>query len=219
MDKLCVFDLDGTLVNTIADIAYAANHALEELGYPTCDEDSYRYKIGNGMRMICKRAMPEEAGEDEAKLDEMVKRYNAYYCDHCCDRSKTYPGILELIKNLRAAGVKCAVISNKPHPQTLIVLDPLFQKDDFVYVEGQSDRFPRKPDPTVLEDCMSRLGFTREQTFYVGDSDVDMIFANNAGVAGIGASWGFRGAEELKNSNAACVAETAQDIYDFVMGK
>ena len=72
MVKLCVFDLDGTLVNTIADIAYAANHALEELGYPTCDEDSYRYKIGNGMRMICKRAMPEEAGEDEAKLDEMV---------------------------------------------------------------------------------------------------------------------------------------------------
>jgi len=219
MYKLCVFDLDGTLVNTIADIAFAANYALEKLGYPTCEEDSYRYKIGNGMRMICKRAMPEKAGNDDAKLDEMVAIYNEYYKAHCCDRSKCYPGIIELVAKLREAGVTCAIISNKPHPQTLIVLDTLFKADDFAYVEGQSDRFPRKPDTTVIEDCMAKLGFTKEETVYVGDSDVDMIFANNAGVAGIGASWGFRGREELEGSKATVIAETAEDIYNFVMGK
>lgn len=216
MYKLCVFDLDGTLVNTIKDIAYAANHSLELLGYPTCDEDSYRYKIGNGMRMICKRAMPEEAGNDEAKLDEMVKLYNEYYSVHCCDRSPAYPGMIELIPRLQKAGVTCAVISNKPHPQTMIVMDTLFPDAGFAYIEGQSDRFPRKPDPTVLLDCVEKLGFTREETVYVGDSDVDMIFSHNAGVTGLGVAWGFRGREELEGSQADGIADTADDIFDFV---
>ncbi len=131
MYKLCVFDLDGTLVNTIADIAYAANHSLEEMGYPVCEEDSYRMKVGNGMRMICKRALPEEAGEDEAILDEMVRRYNEYYSAHCCDRSTLYPGIAELVDDLVKAGVTVAVISNKPHHQTLIVLDTLLHGAKF----------------------------------------------------------------------------------------
>ncbi len=217
MYKLCVFDLDGTLVDTIADIAYAANYALTQMGYPTCPTDSYRQKIGNGMRMICKRAMPHQESENEEKLDEMVARYNEYYCAHCCDRSMPYKGIVELVARLKEAGILCAVISNKPHPQTQIVLQTLFEKGDFVYVEGQSARFPKKPDPTVLQDCMRKLECAPEQTIYVGDSNVDVVFAHNAGVACVGASWGFRGREELEQAGADFIANVADDIYQFVI--
>ena len=237
--KLCAFDLDGTLVNTIADIAYAANHALEELGYPPCEEDSYRYKVGNGMRMICKRALPEEVQENEEILQEMIRRYDAYYSAHCCDRSRAYPGIPELIRDLRQAGVKLAVISNKPHAQSLIVLKTLFgyqepdpakdslqseakapsgEREEFFYVQGQSERFARKPDPEALLDCIAQAGVPKEECIYVGDSDVDVEFARRAGLSCIGAAWGFRGRGELEEAGAAYIAEKTEDIYRYAAG-
>lgn len=240
--KICIFDLDGTLVNTIADIAFAANRTLQELGYPPCEEDSYRYKVGNGMRMICKRALPEEVQEDEDVLQEMIWRYDAYYSAHCCDRSRAYPGIPELIRDLREAGVKLAVISNKPHSQTMIVLRTLFHQDesqpetaagpdnkqpeasacrdnDFFYVQGQSERFARKPDPEALLDCIAQTGLPKEEIIYVGDSDVDVEFARRAGIACIGASWGFRGRGELEQAGAVYIAETAADVFNYVTGQ
>ncbi len=216
MYKLCVFDLDGTLVNTIADIAYAANYALQQQGYPVWEEDSYRYKVGNGMRMICKRALPEEVRENETILENTIRIYNDYYCVHCCDRSKTYPGIHEMVAALNEKGVKCAVISNKPHPQTMIVLNTLFHDGDFAYIEGQSDRFAKKPAADTLLDCMEKMGVTKEETVYVGDSDVDAIFAKNAGVDCIGVAWGFRGREELENAEAKIVVDSAEEIVRFV---
>ena len=225
--KVCVFDLDGTLVNTIADIAYAANHTLEELGYPPCEEDSYRYKVGNGMRLICQRALPEEVRDDETVLEEMIRRYDAYYSAHCCDRSRAYPGIPELIRGLHEAGIRCAVISNKPHPQTLIVMKTLFHycendtaggSGDFFYVQGQSGRFARKPDPEALLDCIAQSGAPEEEIIYVGDSNVDVEFARRAGIACIGAAWGFRGREELEQAGAAYIAEEAADILHFALG-
>jgi len=221
--KACIFDLDGTLVNTIADIAFAANYALEELGYPPCEEDSYRYKVGNGMRLICQRALPEEVRENEEVLQEMIRRYDAYYRAHCCDRSRAYPGIPELIRDLHQAGVKLAVISNKPHPQTLIVMETLFGYQEsesrpgaFFYVQGQSERFAKKPDPEALLDCIAKTGLPKEEIIYVGDSDVDVEFARRAGLDCIGCSWGFRGREELEQAGAAYIAEKAEDIFKYV---
>ena len=220
--KVCIFDLDGTLVNTIADIAYAANRTLEELGYPPCDEDSYRYKVGNGMRLICQRALPEEVRDDETVLQEMIRRYDQYYSAHCCDRSRAYPGIPELIRELNEAGIRCAVISNKPHPQTLIVMKTLFdyRENDpaggFFYVQGQSERFARKPDPEALLDCITQSGVPKKEIIYVGDSNVDVEFASRAGIACIGAAWGFRGRAELEQAGAAYIAEKAEDIFRIV---
>ena len=219
MYKLCAFDLDGTLVDTVADIAYAANWALEQMGFPPCETESYRRKVGNGMRKLCERALPEEVRQDERILDELVERYDAYYRAHCCDRSRAYPGITELPGALRAAGVRCAVISNKPHPQSMIVLRTLFREDDFFYIEGQSEKFARKPDPEALLDCIAAAGVTKEETVYVGDSDVDAVFARNAGVDCIGCAWGFRGREELEQAGVTCIAETADDILRFVTGQ
>ena len=220
--KACLFDLDGTLVDTIADIAYAANHSLEEMGYPPCEEESYKYKVGNGMRMICKRALPEEVREDEQILQDMIRRYDQYYSAHCCDRSRAYPGIPELIRDLRKAGVLLAVISNKPHPQTQIVMQTIFQyhddKNDFFYVQGQCDRFPRKPEPEVLLDCIARTGLPKEEIIYVGDSNVDVEFARRAGIPCIGVTWGFRGREELEEAGAAYIAETAEEVFSYVTG-
>ena len=213
MYKLCAFDLDGTLVDTIADIAFSVNLILEQMGYPVCEEDSYRRKVGNGMRLLCRRALPEDVQDDEAVLEELVRRYDAYYSAHCCDRSRAYPGIPELIVRLRKAGVRCAVISNKPHAQSQIVLGTLFSEDDFDYVEGQSSRFARKPDPEALIDCMKTLGMSEDETVYVGDSDVDAVFAANAGVACIGVSWGFRGRKELEEAGASFIADTADEIF------
>ena len=224
--KACIFDLDGTLVNTIADIAFAANRTLEELGYPPCDEDSYRYKVGNGMRMICKRALPEEVRDNEEVLQEMIRRYDAYYSAHCCDRSRAYPGIPELIRDLHQAGVKLAVISNKPHPQTLIVMETLFGYQEsesrpgaFFYVQGQCERFAKKPDPEALLDCIAQTGIPKEEIIYVGDSDVDVEFARRAGLDCIGCSWGFRGREELERAGAVYIAENAADIFSYVTGQ
>lgn len=236
--KACIFDLDGTLVNTIADIAFAANYALEELGYPPCEEDSYRYKVGNGMRMICQRALPGEVRENEEVLQEMIRWYDTYYKAHCCDRSRAYPGIPELIRDLHQAGVKLAVISNKPHPQTLIVMETLFgyqdpdvsengfrregnnppkgSSDAFFYVQGQCERFAKKPDPEALLDCIAKTGLPKEEIIYVGDSDVDVEFARRAGLDCIGCSWGFRGREELEQAGAAYIAEKAEDIFKYV---
>ena len=216
--KVCAFDLDGTLVNTIADIAYAANHALEEMGYPTCDEDSYRYKVGNGMRMICMRALPEEIRDSEEILQEMIRRYDAYYSAHCCDRSRAYPGIPELLHDLREAGVKLAVISNKPHLQSMIVMNTLFLGgEEFFYMQGQSERFARKPDPEALLDCIAQAGVPKEECIYVGDSDVDVEFARRAGIPCIGAAWGFRGRSELEQAGAAFIAEQAEDVKELVL--
>ncbi|MBR2561636.1 MAG: HAD family hydrolase [Eubacterium sp.] len=218
MYKVCVFDLDGTLVNTIADIAYGANRALQQMGYPTHEEEAFRWMVGNGMQMLCKRALPKEVQDNNAILAELVERYNSYYCEHCCDISRPYPGIPEMIEKLKQAGVLCAVISNKPHPQTQIVMRTLFQNDDFFYIEGQSERFARKPDPEALLDCISHSKASKSDVVYVGDSDVDAVFAHNAGIDCIGVAWGFRGKEELEHAGVKYLAETAEDIVDIVTG-
>ena len=218
MYKVCVFDLDGTLVNTISDIAFGVNRALKQMGYPTHEEDAFRKMVGNGMQMLCRRALPEDKRDDEAVVADLVERYNSYYCEHCCDSSRPYPGIPEMLLALKKAGVLCAVISNKPHPQTQIVLSTLFKKDDFFYAEGQSERFARKPDPEALNDCIARSGISKENVVYVGDSDVDAVFAKNAGIDCIGVAWGFRGKTELENAGVKYLAETAEDIVAFVTG-
>ena len=216
MYKLCAFDLDGTLVNTISDIAFAVNRALRQMDLPVHEEDAYYRMVGNGMQMLCKRALPEDLREDEEVLSTLIERYDSYYRAHCCDRSRAYPGIPELIRDLNRAGIRCAVISNKPHPQTQIVMQTLFREEDFFHIQGQSERFARKPDPETLLDCIARSGFSKEEIIYIGDSNVDAAFAKNAGVACIGVSWGFRGRQELEEAGADYIAETPEEILSFV---
>ena len=238
--QVCIFDLDGTLVNTLADMAFAANRALTGLGLPPCPEDDYRYKVGNGMRLLCQRALPEEVRDDQRILEEMIRAYDSYYSAHCCDRSRAYPGIPELIRDLRQEGVLLAVISNKPDDQTRTVMRTLFQyredrndstdpaplqkersvrgENDFFYVQGQRAEVAKKPDPEALLDCIRKSGLPKEVCIYVGDSNVDVEFAARAGIPCIGAAWGFRGRRELEEAGAAFVAGSAADVFAYVTG-
>ena len=219
MYKLCAFDMDGTLADTLADIAYAANHALELQGFPTWSVDEYRQKVGYGMRELCRRALPEELRRDEAAVDKMMSMFDSYYREHCCVRTELFPGIRELLDKLHDAGIMCAIITNKSEVQTGIVLDELFKPDDFIYVKGLTDQNYKKPDPRLFYDCMKALSVEPKETVYVGDSDVDVIFACNAGVDSVGAAWGIRGRAELEAAGATFTADTADEVYRFITGK
>ena len=217
MYKLCAFDLDGTLVNTLADIAGAVNYSLRQMGYPEHEEDDYRLMVGNGMPALCRLALPEEVRDDGQTPAKLMEIYRKRYFEHCCDKSQAYPGIPEMVRKLNNDGILCAVITNKPQPQSECVLKTLFREDDFFYLQGQSSRFARKPDPETLLDCIQTAGIAKEDTVYVGDSDVDVVFAHNAGIACIGVSWGFRGRAELEQAGAEYITDTAEELYSLVV--
>lgn len=209
MFKLYVFDLDGTLVDSIWDISASTNYALKELGYPQHEKDAYYRMVGNGVEMLCRRAVPNGGNWQKA-----LELFREHYAVHCCDKTSSYPGIKEMLLKLNDKGALCAVLSNKPHQQTVNVVETVLGKDLFKMVMGKSPRFPVKPDPASLLYIMDELGIQKEETAFVGDSDVDMTLARAAGVFGIGVSWGYRGRSELMQNGAGAVADNAQDILN-----
>ena len=187
------FDLDGTLVNSLADIAAAVNGALEELGLPVFPEEDYRHKAGNGIRKLCQRALP--AGREEL-LEDLIAGYRRRY---------------ELLEALREAGLKTAVITNKPADQTARVMT-LFRENAVDLVFGQHEPFPVKPDPRSFFHVAETLGLRPEEVVYCGDSDVDIFFAHNAGALGAGCLWGFRGRAELEAAGADLLAADPDEL-------
>lgn len=215
MDKLCVFDLDGTLVNTINDIADAVNASLVSLGCPPHPDAAYTQMVGDGMHMLCVRALPEDK---KALVDELERRYAARYIENCCVRSAPYPGIPELLHRLGAAGIPCAIASNKPDAQTRRVLRHYFPDIAFAAAYGQRPELPRKPAPDLLARVMRECGATPGRTIYVGDSNVDVQFAHAAGVRCAGAAWGFRGAQELRAAGADWVVSHPDELDALIRG-
>ena len=214
MYKLCAFDLDGTLVNTINDIADAVNRSLLSLGCPTHSESEYLKMVGDGMRMLCVRALPENKKD---LTDELVRRYASSYIENCCVRSELYPGVARMLNALHAAGIRCAVASNKPDPQTRRVVQHYLADFSFAQVLGQRDEIPRKPAPDMLVRVMDACGVLPQETIYIGDSNVDVRFAHAAGVKCIGAAWGFRGRDELEAEGADLIAETPDEIEKLLV--
>ena len=219
MYRFCVFDLDGTLVNTLADVTFAVNHTLEGMGLPVFTEDDYRLMIGDGVQKLCERVLPPEVRQDPEKFNYLLREYSSYYKAHCCDRSLPYDEIPGVLQSLRESGIPTALLSNKPQPQTDVVLANCLAGHTFLYARGQSDRFPRKPDPGVFFDCLKTTGFSAEETIYVGDSNVDVRFAHAAGVRCIGAAWGFRGEKELRDAGADYIAQQPADILSIISGR
>ncbi|MBO5364613.1 MAG: HAD family hydrolase [Clostridia bacterium] len=214
MNRLCVFDLDGTLVDSVTDIADAINRSLRKLGKQEHPVDAYYKMVGNGMEMLCRRALPD--GTEEEVL-ELIQLYKEDYLRNCCVKTMVYPGMKALLRVLQERGIKLAILSNKPQEQTEVILDTLFSNEIFEEVIGAGPRYPRKPDPSALIDIMDTLGFEAEDVFYIGDSDVDMNLACNTGVSGIGVAWGFRGRAELENAGACYVADTADELLAYIL--
>lgn len=217
MIKLVVFDLDGTLADTLADLANAMNFALARQNLPTYPVDDYRHFVGNGVDNLIRVTMgnaftPE--GAERTKAD-----FKAYYAEHCKDCTVAYDGLEQMLDRLAATGIATAVISNKPNQFVPEILSALYPRHTFLSAWGQQDKFPRKPSPESLEALIKQSGFQKSDTLYVGDSNVDVMFAHNAGVRVCGVSWGFRGAQELREAGADDIVDSAEELYLLVNGE
>lgn len=213
MYKLCIFDMDGTVVNSIGDIAAALNRALEKMGYPTHKEDRYYKMVGDGMAVLCRRAIE---GAPEEEVQKLIALYDADYKNNCCERSYIYEGMSDAIKRLKEEGVRCAILSNKPHLQLMEIAKVLFEDDMFDEILGHTPQFPPKPDPSSLIYLMNKMGYDSEDVVFVGDSNVDIRLGKAADVFTVGVTWGFRGEEELRAEGVDAIVNTAEELYNII---
>lgn len=215
MKKLAIFDLDGTLLNTIADLAHSTNYALNKLGYPTHEIEKYNFMVGNGVNKLFERALPE--GE---KTEENIRRvrneFVPHYDIHNADDSRPYPGISELLSYLQSTGIQLAVASNKYQAATEKLVAHYFPQINFTAVFGQREGVNVKPDPIIVFDILKLANVEKEDVLYIGDSGVDMQTAANAGVTACGVTWGFRPKSELEAFNPAYIVDTAEKIKELI---
>lgn len=211
MKKLVIFDLDGTLLNTIADLANSTNHALEKLGYPAHEPEQYNFMVGNGINKLFERALPD-GEKTEANVLRVREEFIPYYDLHNADESRPYPGIPELLETLQAQGMQLAVASNKYQTATEKLVAHYFPQIRFIAVFGQREGVKVKPDATIVEDILCISGTPKEEVLYVGDSGVDMQTALNAGVTACGVTWGFRPRTELEGFHPQYIVDKAEEI-------
>ncbi len=211
MKKLVIFDLDGTLLNTIADLGVATNFALEQCHFPTHDLAEYKNFVGNGINKLFERALPENE-RNPLNISCIREQFLPFYGRHNCDHTRPYEGIELLLKNLQARGVKIAVASNKYQAATERLVRHYFPEIDFVAVFGQRDGVPLKPDPQVVFDILQRTNCQKSDALYVGDSGTDMQTAQNAEVEAVGVTWGFRPRTELEQMKPAHIVDKAEEI-------
>ena len=215
MKKLVIFDLDGTLLDTIADLAESANYALKQLGYPTHDVETIRTFVGNGINKLLERALPPHE-QTEENVMRMRSHFVPYYDVHNADLSSPYPGIVNLLEDLQAKGIQIAVASNKYQAATVKLVKQYFPDIDFVEILGQREGINVKPDPTIVFDILKKAKVSCEETLYVGDSGVDMQTAINAGVDAVGVTWGFRPRAELESFRPMGLIDKAKELLEFI---
>lgn len=215
MKRLAIFDLDGTLIDTIADLATATNHALTQFGYPTHTVDEYRFFVGNGINRLFERALPEGEKSQENIL-KIRAEFVPFYNIHNADLSRPYPGIHQMLSELQKAGMRLAVASNKYQEATVKLISQYFPDIRFTAVFGQREGVPTKPDPQVIEEIIRMADVNKATTVYIGDSSVDMETGRNARVTTIGVSWGFRPRTELEAYHPDFIADCSNDILHFL---
>lgn len=203
-----LFDLDGTLLNTLEDIADSMNRALFENGFPEHPLEAYRYFVGDGVKTLTKRA----TGFKEDLVPIVQKAYQSYYAAGCRNKTRPYEGVAKMLAGLVQRGLKLCVFSNKPHQDTLNVMAYYFPDMRFDAIRGQKENVPVKPDPTGAIEITRELGIPPEDFLYVGDTGVDMACANAAGMIPVGALWGFRPREELMEHHARHMIEKPEEL-------
>lgn len=213
--KTIIFDLDGTLLDTLSDLADSANYTMEQMGYPTHPLESYRYFVGNGVPKLLERCLPEDKRTEE-NIVAAREIFAEYYNVHFADKTKSYDGVVELLESLKKSGVKMAVASNKSDEFAQSIVKRFFG-NAFDMVQGGREDVPKKPAPDIAYGIMDKLEAVPEKTYFAGDSNVDMFTAKNAGITAIGCLWGFRTKEELLEGGAKFLAEKPSDIYDIII--
>lgn len=216
MKKLVIFDLDGTLLNTIADLGSAVNYALRSHGLAEHPLSAYNYMVGNGVRKLIERAAPDVTPEEEESL---LKDFRKYYDEHCTDMTEPYPGITDLLLELTARDIKVAVASNKYQAAVDKIIKHYFPEIPFVTLRGERSGYPTKPDPSVIFAVLSQCPTSKEDVMMAGDSAVDIETARRACIESVGVTWGFRPVSELTEAYADHIVSDANEILRLAIAE
>lgn len=213
MKQLAIFDLDGTLLNTIADLGASTNFALSEMGYAEHPLSAYNFMVGNGVRKLMERAQPDASSET---IDRLLEHFRQHYDEHCTDTTQPYPGVPELLSELSSRGLRLAVATNKYQSAAEKIISHFFPQIKFEAVLGQIPERPVKPDPSVVFSILGMCPTPKRDVIYIGDSAVDIETARRACVESVGVTWGFRPVSELRKACADHVVSNPEEILKFL---
>lgn len=216
MYKACIFDLDGTLTNTLDSLVYSTNETLKEMKLPQITEDECRLFVGNGARVLMEKALSSSGVENLARIEEAMQIYGRIFDANCTYHVVPYEGITEMLESMKNQGLKLAVLSNKPHKQAVHVVETIFGRETFQWIQGQIDTVPRKPNPTAVLQIAEKLGVSPAETMYIGDSEVDVATGKNAQMHTVGVTWGFRGKAVLENAGAESIVDSPKEIINMI---
>lgn len=210
-----IFDMDGTLLNTLEDLGDCMNRVLARAGYPTHPIDDYRYFVGDGIMNLVRRVLPEQR-RDEETIRQIQTAMAEEYGKHWADKTDLYPGVSGLLDELRKREIRRGILSNKPHSSTEVIANRFFKDWQFDPVFGARDGVPRKPDPAAALEICTHWGLEPSEVLYAGDTNTDMQTARQGGMFAVGVLWGFRSREELIENGAKELISTPQDILQFI---
>lgn len=213
---IVIFDLDGTLLNTIGDLAASVDYVMRSRNLPEHTDAEYRQMVGGGIKRLVERALPEYLSKDEAYVDECVTQFRRYYVDNIDRHTVPYEGMHELLRDLQRQGVKLAVASNKFQHGTDRLVSKFFSDIDFVAIEGNREGAPLKPNPQIVTGILERAAIAKERAVMIGDSGIDIRTASAAGIDSIGVAWGFRFAEELYEAGAERVVSKVDELREYL---
>lgn len=214
--KACIFDLDGTLTNTLESMTYSVNLTLEEMGLSKITKDQCRLFVGNGARVLMEKSLKAVGDTDASRIEEGMEIYGRIFDRNCTYHVTPYEGIPEMLKALKDKGIQLAVLSNKPDRQTVKVVKAIFGEELFDYAQGQKEGIRRKPEPDGEWYLMEQMHVSKEECLYIGDSEVDAATGRNAGLKTIGVLWGFRDRKTLETAGADDLIDRPDELLQFV---
>ena len=214
--KACIFDLDGTLTNTLESMTYSVNLTLEEMGLSKITKDQCRLFVGNGARVLIEKSLKAAGDTDASRIEEGMEIYGRIFDRNWTYHVTPYEGIPEMLKALKDKGIQLAVLSNKPDRQTVKVVKAIFGEELFDYAQGQKEGIRRKPEPDGVWYLMEQMHVSKEECLYIGDSEVDAATGRNAGLKTIGVLWGFRDRKTLETAGADHLIERPEELLQFV---
>lgn len=214
--KACIFDLDGTLTNTLESMTYSVNLTLEEMGLSKITKDQCRVFVGNGARVLIEKSLKAAGDTDASRIEEGMEIYGRIFDRNCTYHVTPYEGIPEMLKALKDKGIQLAVLSNKPDRQTVKVVKAIFGEELFDYAQGQKEGIRRKPEPDGVWYLMEQMHVSKEECLYIGDSEVDAATGRNAGLKTIGVLWGFRDRKTLETAGADDLIDRPDELLQFV---
>ena len=214
--KACIFDLDGTLTNTLESMTYSVNLTLKEMGLSQITKDQCRMFVGNGARVLIEESLKVSGDPKASRIEEGMKIYGRIFDQNCTYHVTPYKGIPEMLKALKDKGIQLAVLSNKPDRQTVKVVKAIFGEELFDYAQGQKEGIRRKPEPDGVWYLMEQMHVSKEECLYIGDSEVDAATGRNAGLKTIGVLWGFRDRKTLETAGADDLIDRPDELLQFV---